>query len=148
MKERRMRAADMFRRGKSQADVARELGVSRKAAWNWYWAWSKGGSKALSGAGRAGRRPRLSDDQFAEVLQALLKGPKANGFETELWTLARVSQVIEKISGVRYSESGTWKILRERLDWSRRAIALAGQSSAWSSDPQRLRHRGARSSPG
>jgi transposase len=118
-----MRAADMFDEGKSQADVVAALGVSREAVSEWYRLWSSGGRAALAGAGRAGRLPRLSDDQVAEVEKALLAGPRANGFQTDVWTLGRVAEVIEKLTGVRYSQTRTWEILRHRLRWSRQRPA-------------------------
>jgi transposase len=123
LKRRRMRAADMFRRGKRQADVARELGVSRPTVSEWYRLWSQGGRQALAGAGRAGRRPRLSDEQLADVVAALKRGPRANGFATDLWTLARVAEVIEATTGVRYGQTQTWEILRTRLGWTRQRPA-------------------------
>jgi transposase len=123
MKERRLRAADMFRRGKSQADVAAALGVSRTAAWQWHKTWTEGGRAALSGAGRAGRLPWLDDSQLQSVLDQLMKGPEANGYDNGLWTLARVAEVIKSVTGVSYSTSGTWKLLRERLEWSRQRPA-------------------------
>lgn len=123
LKSRRMRAADMFRRGKSQADVASALGVSAQSASQWYRCWSEGGRGALAGAGRAGRLPMLSDQQLAEVVAALKKGPRENGFPTELWTLARVADVIETLTGVHYGTTQTWRILRERLGWSRQRPA-------------------------
>lgn len=119
LKRRRLRAADMFRRGKHQADVARALGVSGETASEWYRLWSAGGRAALTGAGRAGRLPRLGDDQLDDVVAALRKGPRANGFSTELWTLARVAQVIESTTGVRYGQTQTWETLRKRLGWTR-----------------------------
>jgi transposase len=118
-----MRAADMFSQGKSQAEVVAELDVSREAASEWYRLWSSGGRAALAGSGRAGRLPRLSDEQVGEVEKALLAGPRANGFETDLWTLGRVADVIEKLSGVRYSQTRTWEILRHRLGWTRQRPA-------------------------
>ena len=118
-----MRAADMFGRGKSQADVARALGVSAEAASQWYQLWSTGGRAALAGAGRAGRRPRVSDDELAAVVAALKKGPRANGFPTDLWTLARVADVIEATTGVRYGQTQTWELLRKRLGWTRQRPA-------------------------
>jgi transposase len=123
LKQRRLRAADMFRRGKSQADVARALGVSAESASEWYRLWSTGGRGALAGAGRAGRLPRLSDEQLARVVEALKKGPRENGFPTDLWTLARVADVIEAVTDVRYGTTQTWEILRERLGWSRQRPA-------------------------
>ncbi|MGW3473072.1 winged helix-turn-helix domain-containing protein [Saccharopolyspora sp. NPDC000995] len=63
--------------------------------------------------------PKLSDDQVAEVADALTQGPRAAGFGTGMWTLARVAEEIEQVTGVRYSTTQTWTILRERLGWSR-----------------------------
>jgi transposase len=123
LKQRRLRAADMFRRGKTQAEVAQALGVSRESASKWYKLWSNGGRQALVGAGRAGRLPLLSDERLADVVSALERGPRANGFGTDLWTLARVAEVIEATTGVRYSQTQTWTILRDRLGWSRQKPA-------------------------
>jgi transposase len=123
LKQRRLRAGRMFDHDATQAEVARELGVSRETASQWFKAWREGGKKALVGAQRAGRLPRLSDQQLAKVERALAKGPSANGFATELWTLARVATVIESVTGVEYSTTQTWWILRERLGWSRQRPA-------------------------
>ncbi|MEV0053162.1 winged helix-turn-helix domain-containing protein [Saccharopolyspora shandongensis] len=123
LRERRMRAAEMFARGKRQVDVASALGVSAQTVSKWHRAWSTGGREALAGAGRAGRMPRLSSEQLAEVEAELIKGPRANEFATEMWTLARVAEVIERLTGVQYSVTQTWTILRERLGWSRQRPA-------------------------
>jgi transposase len=123
LKKRRLRAADMFRRGKSQAEVAHALDVSAQSVSQWFRLWSNGGRAALLGAGRAGRLPRLSDEQLDDVVTALKLGPRDNGFPTDLWTLARVADVIEAVTGVRYSQTQTWTILRERLGWSRQRPA-------------------------
>jgi len=123
LKARRMKAAGMFARGKRQVDVVTELGVSAQTASRWYRAWTEEGRSGLAGAGRAGRTRKLSDEQLAEVEAALAKGPRANGFPTEMWTLARVADVIEAVTGVRYSQTQTWTVLRERLRWSRQRPA-------------------------
>ena len=120
---RRMQAADMFGRGKRQADVVNELGVSAQTASRWFRAWQEHGRDGLAGAGRAGRRRKLTGEQLAEVEAALLAGPRANGFATEMWTLARVAAVIERVTGVRYSQTQTWAVLRERLGWTRQRPA-------------------------
>ena len=120
---RRLRAGKMFDDGSAQADVVRELGVSRETASQWHATWREHGIDGLLGAQRAGRLPKLTDDQLVKVEKALAKGPKANGFASELWTLARVATVIERVTGVSYSTTQTWSILRTRLGWSRQRPA-------------------------
>jgi transposase len=134
LKERRMRAVALFDRGVSQADVARELDVSRETASQWACAWRDGGAEALDGAGRAGRLSKLADQQLAKVEKALEKGPRASGYSTELWTLARIAAVIEAVTGVSYSTTQTWWILRERLGWSRQRPA----KRALEADPEAI----------
>lgn len=113
-----MRAADLFRKGVSQADIARELGVCHQTVSDWHAAWEEGGRLALRGAGRAGRPPKLSTDQLKKVERALLKGPAAHGYETDLWTVARIVEVIEEETGVRYSAGNAWRVVTEKLGWS------------------------------
>jgi transposase len=118
-----MRAAQLFEAGLRQVDVVTQLGVWAQTASRWYHRWCSGGRDALIGADRLGRTARLSDADLAEVETALVAGPAANGFATDMWTLARVAQVIERVSGVRYSPSQTWLILRQRLGWTRQRPA-------------------------
>jgi transposase len=123
MERRRRRAARMFQRGATQADVARELEVSRQSVSRWYADWRDGGTKALKAAGRAGRMPRLTEAQLRQVDRALRKGPRAHGLATDLWTLDRVAAVIEAETGVRYHPGHVWKLLRDKLGWSRQRPA-------------------------
>jgi transposase len=113
----------MFQRGATQADVARELEVSRQSVSRWYADWRRGGTKALEGAGRAGRLPRLSSAQLARLDRELRRGPRAHGFGTDLWTLERVGVVIERCFGVTYHPGHVWKLLRDKLGWSRQRPA-------------------------
>jgi transposase len=122
LEERRRNAGRLFAKGKTQAEVARELGVSRQSVSRWYADWQEGGTKALRGAGRAGRLPRLRREQLAVVAAELERGPRAHGYPTELWTLARVGEVIESVTGVSYHPGHVWKLLRE-MGWSRQRPA-------------------------
>lgn len=123
MEVRRRRAARMFARGATQAGVARELQVSRQSVSRWYADWRAGGAKALKGAGRAGRMPRLTKTQLAQINRALRRGPRAHGFPTDMWTLARVATVIERETTVAYHPGHVWKLLRDQLGWSRQRPA-------------------------
>jgi transposase len=115
---RRLRAAELFARGHSQAEVARELGVSRQSAHIWHTRFQQGGAGALHSRGPTGPDPKLSAAQLAKVEQALLQGAKANGFDTDLWTLERVGVVITQLTGVRHHPGHVWSILRHRLGWT------------------------------
>ena len=75
LERRRRRSAQMFAQGATQAEVARRLRVSRPSALRWYRAWAKEGEEGLRGAGRAGRKPRMSDAQCEQLQQALIARP-------------------------------------------------------------------------
>jgi len=72
----------------------------------------------LRAAGRAGRRPKLTDAQLIEVEQALAKGAEVNGYHTDLWTLPRMAETIQRLTGVSYHPGHVWYVLRDQLDWS------------------------------
>src|ERR1700674_4768743 len=123
MEERRMRAADMFEQGVIPAEIARQVGVSHQIVSDWRTVWRQSGRDALRAGGRAGRRPELTSEQLAEVEVALAKGAEANGYPTDLWTLPRVAEVIEQLSGVSYPPGHVWYILRDQLIWTRQRPA-------------------------
>src|SRR5207249_6358294 len=83
MEQRRMRAVDLFERGVIPAEIARQVGVSHQIVSDWRTAWRQSGREALRAAGRAGRRPKLSSEQLAEIEAALAKGAEANGYRSE-----------------------------------------------------------------
>ncbi|MDQ6900530.1 MAG: winged helix-turn-helix domain-containing protein [Candidatus Dormibacteraeota bacterium] len=112
----------MFAEGARPAEVATALDVSCQAASNWLRAWQAEGEAGLQAAGRAGRLPRLSSLELAEVETDLLKGARENGYPSELWTLRRVAEVIERRTGVSYHPGHVWRILRG-LGWSRQKPA-------------------------
>ena len=118
MQERRRRAARLFAAGKrSQAEIARELHISRQSVSRWFEAWRQDNPDWIRGAGRAGRRPKLDGAQFRQVDEALRQGAQAHGFGTDLWTLPRVAAVIERVTGVHYHPGHVWKLLAA-LEWS------------------------------
>jgi transposase len=122
MERRRKRAAQLFRQGKSQAEVVRELEVSRQSVSRWHADWESGGAKALRGAGRAGRLPLLDESDLKRVARQLKNGPLANGYATDMWTLARVGEVIKAETGVSYHPGHVWRILRQ-MGWTRQRPA-------------------------
>ena len=122
MEARRMGAADLFKEGVTQAEIARELGVAHQTISDWHDKWVVGGKRALKRTGRPGRPPKVTAADLAKVEKALERGPAANAFSTDLWTLARVAEVIERVTGVHYHPGHVWRVLRQ-MGWSRQRPA-------------------------
>src|SRR6266536_3932119 len=74
------------------------------------------GGRRTAGAG-AGRKARLRPEDLRRIERGLKRGPQALGYESGLWTSARVAHLIEKECGVRYHAGHAWRILRQ-LGWS------------------------------
>jgi transposase len=130
----RMQAGVLFAAGRSQAEVAHQLGVARQNVSRWHARWRQGGQEALRSAGPTGPDPRLTDAQLQAIDQALRQGARANGFDTDHWTLERITAVIERLTGTRYHPGHTWKLLG-RMGWrlqrpARRAVERDEQAIA------------------
>lgn len=117
LEARRLRAASLLRRGISQAEVARVLGVHRQTVHRWAGRLEAKGRKGLHKAGRAGRKPRLDAAQVGQIREGLKRGPQALGYETSLWTAPRVADLIARECGIRYHPGHVWKLLRQ-MGWS------------------------------
>jgi transposase len=144
----RLQAGELFAAGRSQAQVAHQLGVARQNVSRWHALWRAGGPDALRSAGPTGSAPRLSDPQLHDLTQALREGARAHGFDTDHWTLARIATVIQRLTGVGYHPGHVWKLLRHRLGWrlqrpARRAVERDEQAIArWvESDWPRIRQK-------
>lgn len=117
LQQRRFRAAKLFDRGCGKSEVARRLGVSAQSTSRWYALWQTHGIDGLKKAGRAGRKPRLNSEQVHQLEEALLQGPQDLGYDTPLWTAARVADLIQRQTGVRYHPDHIYRLLQQ-LGWS------------------------------
>lgn len=117
LEKRRLQAGAYFTLGKTQAWVARHFSVSTATTNAWHQAWDQDGDAGLLAKGRPGAPPKLGLKQLKKVEQALLKGPQAVGYTTELWTLERIAKLIKKTTTVTYHPGHVWKILGD-LGWS------------------------------
>ncbi len=103
MEERRLAAARLLGQGRlSQADIARQLGVSRASVCRWAATLAQEGGRGLQARSITGRPPRLGGKAWARLGRLLDRGAMAAGFDTERWTLKRIAALIEREFGVNY----------------------------------------------
>jgi transposase len=116
--ERRLAAVGLLQTGRmSQAQIARQMGVSRRTVSIWARQFKEGGKEALRRRVHSGRKPRLEAHQWQQVLETLAKGAQSAGFPTERWTLSRIQRVILQQFSVAYNAHYLSERLH-RLGWS------------------------------
>jgi transposase len=123
---RRFRALHLKRGGWSRHDIAEALGVSVVSVSRWFARVRDSGPEALRARSRPGAPPKLTAAQKRLIPEFLWHGAEAYGFRGEVWTCARVAQVIEEEFAVRYHKDHVGRLLKE-LRWTpqvpiRRAI--------------------------
>ena len=98
-------------------DIARFLGVDRSSVYRWRKA-AKRGAAALAALPQPHRPPALTPTQLGRLEKLLAQGPGAQGWPNQLWTTARVAQLIERYFKIRYHHDHVCRFLRQRLNWS------------------------------
>jgi transposase len=117
LEDRRLRAHALLKRGLTDAEVARQVGAHRQSVGRWRKQIDEHGRAGLKKAGRAGRKPRLSKTDLRQIERKLKQGPEALGYETGLWTLQRVAELIKQECGVKYHPGHVWWLLG-KMGWS------------------------------
>jgi transposase len=123
---RRFRALHLKEQGWSQRHIAEALGISEDTVSRWLTRARAGGPQALRSRSSPGRPPKLSPAQKRLIPEFLWHGAEAYGFRGEVWTCARIGQVIQEEFGVHYHKDHVGRLLQE-LRWTpqmpiRRAI--------------------------
>jgi transposase len=114
---RRFRALHLRQEGWPVYDIAEARDVSRVSVSRWLACVRDGGPDALRAHPSPGAPPKLSAAQKRLIPEFLWHGAEAYGFRGEVWTRARIAQVIEEEFGVRYHKGHVGKLLHE-LHWT------------------------------
>jgi len=117
LEKRRRRAIQLLKAGKSLSATARAVSASVSSVHRWYQTYQQKGLRGLRPRPTPGRPPKLSPSQRRRLLRLLRRGPPPFGYTTDLWTLKRVAEVIEREFAVRYHPCYVWTIL-VGLGWS------------------------------
>lgn len=114
---RRFRAWELKQEGWLQKDIAEALGVSKGAVSQWMQRAREGGVEALRNRKGGGPDPRLSAEELQQLPDLLAKGPEAYGFRGDVWTRARVNEVLKEEFDVSYSLGHISRLLDE-IGWT------------------------------
>ena len=117
LERRRRRAIELLKQGFQPVEVASQLGVDRRSVRRWKAAYQKGGATAIRAQPAPGRPSALDEKAKARLERLLLKGAKAAGFPTDLWTCPRVAEVIGERFGIEYHVDHIGRLLRG-MGWS------------------------------
>ena len=103
MEERRREGGRLLKAGKlSQAEIARQLGVSRATVSDWAKKQEAEGMRGLRKKAVKGGTSKLTREQKQKLKRLLDRGALACGFSTDRWTLQRVQEVIQREFEVSY----------------------------------------------
>lgn len=109
----RVRAVEAVERGLPVGQVAETFGIDRTTLFRWLQKFETNGYDGLQRQAGSGRR-RLLDDLTEEQLRRIVLFPASDfGYETDLWTVGRLRDVIEELYEVTLSKNTVWRRLRD-----------------------------------
>jgi len=117
LERRRLRAIALLHEGVQPVEVARRLGVDRRSLRRWRASFERQGREALAARPAPGRPPKLDRVSRVRLEQLLLRGARACGFATDLWTCPRVAELIRREWRIRYHVDHIGRLLHG-LGWS------------------------------
>jgi|SRR5208283_1907585 len=114
---RRLRAWELKQQGWTQQDIAYALGASKGAVSHWIHTAEDFGANGLRSHSSPGHPAKLTPSQKWQIPEFLWHGAEAYGFRGDVWTCARVAQVIEWEFGICYHKDHVSRMLKE-LGWT------------------------------
>src|SRR5438270_892960 len=103
--------------GCSLNEVGRRIGCEASSVMRWRDARRRGGEKGLKVRYSPGRPLKLESRQRKRLVRLLLRGAQAYGYRTNLWTTARIAELIQREFGVQYHPDHVGRLMHD-LDWS------------------------------
>jgi len=117
LEDRRKRALALLDSGYSLNEVGRLIGCAAVSVMRWRDARRRGGEQALVVRYSPGRPLKLDAARRKRLVRLLLKGATAHGWRTNLWTTARIAELIRREFGVEYHRDHIGRLLHS-LGWS------------------------------
>ena len=111
---RRLLALASIMEGASRSDAARRAGMDRQTLRDWVHRYNAEGVEGLLDRPRAGRKPRLNQDQLAELDALVETQPDPVKDGVVRWRCVDLKTLIANRFGIEISERSVARILNER----------------------------------
>lgn len=111
--EMRSRAVAAVAGGQPIGQVAEAYRVNRTTLFRWAQRFAKDGPRGLERRAGSGRPPLLANFDMEALNEVVLEPASHFGFETDLWTVGRLRQVIQEQHGTTVSRDTVWRRLRD-----------------------------------
>jgi transposase len=110
----RATAVRMLHQGQSPAEVAEIFSVALPTPYQWFHRFRARGLAGLQNQPRSGRPP-IADEAYQVELEATLEQePSDLGYEFALWTVQRLNQHLQKVTGKQISDERLRVLLKAR----------------------------------
>lgn len=109
----RLKAITLHEQGRKPGEIVEILDRSLRWLQVTLQRFRERGARGLRHRPHAGRQPKISARQRQQLLARILKGARANGFATDLWTAPRVRELIQQLFGVSYHVHHVPKLLQQ-----------------------------------
>lgn len=117
LEKRRRQAMQLLETGLSLNEVARRIGANASSVMRWRNERQKYGDEGLKPKPAPGRPAKLTVREKKRLISLMLKGAMANGYRTELWTTARIAELIKRHFGITYHRDHIGRLMSS-LGWS------------------------------
>jgi transposase len=112
-----MVAAKLFELKRPTTEIAHAVSRDAQTVRRWRREWKAAGVEALKARPHPGPKPRMTAEQWHELIGLLAKPPKDYGFDAYLWTAALIGKLIEQRFKVKYHHDYVGEMLHH-FNWS------------------------------
>jgi len=110
----RATAVRMLHQGQSPTMVAEILSVAQATPYQWFHRFRAAGLAGLKNRPKSGRPPIADESYLAELDATLEQEPGELGYEFALWTIQRLNQHLQRVTGKQISDERLRILLKER----------------------------------
>ena len=112
LEKRRWKAMELLEEGRSLNEAGRRLGCAPISVKRWRDARAKRGDAGLQPRTVPGRPSKLTTRQKRRLVKILLRGAIKNGYRTEIWTTARIAEIIARNFGASYHRDHIGRLMK------------------------------------